>query len=79
LIYPLLLADINKGGITVTLKPVLYGGIAARLARVPAVVAAVSGLGAVFIASGFRTRILRCLVIAGFMIGSYSGLVAPIS
>ncbi len=32
----------------VTIKPVLYGGIAARLARVPAYVAAVSGLGFVF-------------------------------
>lgn len=32
----------------VTIKPVLYGGIAARLARVPAYVAAVSGLGYVF-------------------------------
>ena len=33
----------------VTIKPVIYGGIAARLARVPAFVAAVSGLGYVFI------------------------------
>lgn len=32
----------------VTIKPVLYGGIAARLAGVPAYVAAVSGLGYVF-------------------------------
>ncbi|TAL85167.1 MAG: glycosyltransferase [Candidimonas sp.] len=32
----------------VTIKPVLYGGIAARLAGVPAFVAAVSGLGFVF-------------------------------
>lgn len=32
----------------VTIKPVLYGGIAARLARVPAFVAAISGLGYVF-------------------------------
>lgn len=32
----------------VTIKPVVYGGIAARLARVPAYVAAVSGLGFVF-------------------------------
>ena len=34
---------------TVTIKPVLYGGIAARLARVPAMLAAVSGLGYVFL------------------------------
>lgn len=32
----------------VTIKPVLYGGIAARLAGVPAYVAAISGLGYVF-------------------------------
>ncbi|MDN5842130.1 MAG: glycosyltransferase [Alcaligenaceae bacterium] len=32
----------------VTIKPVLYGGIACRLARVPSYVAAVSGLGYVF-------------------------------
>jgi glycosyltransferase involved in cell wall biosynthesis len=32
----------------VTIKPVLYGGIAARLAGVPAFVAAVSGLGFIF-------------------------------
>ena len=32
----------------VTIKPVLYGGIAARLARVPAYVAAISGLGFIF-------------------------------
>lgn len=36
----------------VTIKPVLYGGIAARLARVPAYVAAVSGLGYVFMRKG---------------------------
>lgn len=32
----------------VTIKPVLYGGIAARLAGVPAYIAAVSGLGFIF-------------------------------
>jgi glycosyltransferase involved in cell wall biosynthesis len=32
----------------VTIKPVLYGGIAARLAGVPAYIAAISGLGFVF-------------------------------
>ena len=33
----------------VTIKPVLYGGVIARLAGVPAMVAAISGLGTVFI------------------------------
>jgi glycosyltransferase involved in cell wall biosynthesis len=36
----------------ITIKPVLLGGIAARLARVPKVVAAISGMGYVFIARG---------------------------
>lgn len=46
----------------VTIKPVLLGGIAARIARVPAVVAAVSGLGFVFIADGIGARLRRMLV-----------------
>jgi glycosyltransferase involved in cell wall biosynthesis len=42
----------------VTIKPVLYGGIAARMARVPAVVSAISGLGYLFTErNGFRKRI----------------------
>lgn len=46
----------------VTIKPVLYGGIAARLAGVPSILAAVSGLGAVFIARGLRAEIVRSLI-----------------
>ena len=46
----------------VTIKPVLYGGIAARLARVPSVVSAISGLGYIFIGSSPRSRIFRVLV-----------------
>lgn len=46
----------------VTIKPVLFGGIAARLAKVPAVVAAVSGLGVVFVAEGIRAVIRRWFV-----------------
>lgn len=37
----------------VTIKPVLLGGISARLARVPAVVSAISGLGFTFNGKGF--------------------------
>lgn len=33
---------------TVTIKPVLYGGLAARLVRQPAIVSAISGMGSVF-------------------------------
>ncbi|PSJ23341.1 glycosyltransferase family 1 protein [Halomonas sp. ND22Bw] len=46
----------------VTIKPVLYGGLAARLARVPAVVAAVSGLGTVFVAQGGKAGLVKRLV-----------------
>ena len=43
----------------VTIKPVLYGGLMARLARVPAVVNAVTGLGFVFVSTGVRARLRR--------------------
>ncbi|TDR76713.1 glycosyltransferase family 4 protein [Paludibacterium purpuratum] len=46
----------------VTIKPVLFGGIAARLAKVPAVVAAISGLGFVFIDKGWKAKLRRLLV-----------------
>lgn len=46
----------------VTIKPVLYGGIAARLARVHGVVAAVSGLGFVFTSRRRGARLLRGIV-----------------
>ncbi|MGI9301738.1 MAG: glycosyltransferase family 4 protein [Gammaproteobacteria bacterium] len=46
----------------VTIKPVLYGGVAARLSRVPAVVSAVSGLGYLYIASGIKARLRRLFV-----------------
>ena len=46
----------------VTIKPVLLGGLMARLAQVPAVVAAVSGLGFVFAAHGARAVVRRWLV-----------------
>lgn len=46
----------------VTIKPVLLGGLVARLAGVPAVVAAVSGLGFVFMAHGAKAKVRRWLV-----------------
>jgi len=46
-----------------TLKCIIYGGIAARLARIPAAVHAVAGLGYVFASQRLRTRlVLRPLV-----------------
>lgn len=50
----------------VTAKPILYGGVAARVARVPAVVHAVSGLGYVFIADDLRARVLQQAVRAAY-------------
>ncbi|WP_316346893.1 glycosyltransferase family 4 protein [Desulfuromonas acetoxidans] len=47
----------------VTLKPVLYGGVAARFANVKSVVAAVSGLGTVFVAESLIARIRRLIVV----------------
>jgi len=46
----------------VTIKPVLLGGLMARLAGVSAVVAAVSGLGFVFMARGAKAVVRRWLV-----------------
>lgn len=46
----------------VTIKPVLLGGIAARLTSVPGVVFAVSGLGHVFVAQGRLGKVRRALV-----------------
>ncbi|NWB85482.1 glycosyltransferase family 4 protein [Pseudomonas gingeri] len=47
----------------VTIKPVIYGGIAARLAPVGGVVAAVSGLGFVFLSRGVKAVALRKFVV----------------
>lgn len=45
-----------------TIKCVLYGSIAGRMARVPAIVNAITGLGYVFTEGGFLRRILRGMV-----------------
>lgn len=46
----------------VTIKPVLYGGIAAQLVGTRAVVAAISGLGFVFVDKGVRAKLRRLVV-----------------
>jgi glycosyltransferase involved in cell wall biosynthesis len=46
----------------VTIKPVLYAGIASRLLSVNTRVASISGLGFVFMAHGVKAAILRSLV-----------------
>ena len=48
----------------VTIKPVIYGGILARLLRVPRIVAAIPGFGFVFLSKGFGARLRRRLVVA---------------
>jgi len=53
-----------------TIKPLLYGGLAARLLRVPAVVAAVTGLGQVFVATGVRAGLLRRLAVAAYRVAT---------
>lgn len=45
-----------------TIKPVLYGSIAARIGKVPVVVNAITGLGYVYTAAGLRVRLVRPLV-----------------
>lgn len=46
----------------VTIKPVIFGGIAARVTGVPGVLAAISGLGFVFGAKGYKASFMRVLV-----------------
>jgi glycosyltransferase involved in cell wall biosynthesis len=48
------------------LKPALYGGIAARIAGVPAAVSTITGLGYLFTRQDRRARALRSLVAGGF-------------
>jgi glycosyltransferase involved in cell wall biosynthesis len=50
----------------VTIKPVLYGTLAARLAKVSAVVNAISGLGFVFLASGWFSSLARVAVLNSY-------------
>ncbi len=52
----------------VALKPVLYGSIAARLARVPHVVNAMAGLGFIFSSKAFKARVVRPFFLVFFKI-----------
>ncbi len=47
-----------------TIKPNIYGDIAAKMAGVPAVMNTVTGLGYVFTGNGKKKRLLRILVVA---------------
>lgn len=62
----------------VSIKPVIYGGIAAKLTRRKAVVHAMSGLGYVFIGTGFKPALLRFLTRPAFKLavaGSHSRMI----
>lgn len=50
----------------VSMKPVLYGSLAARLSGVPRVVNALAGLGFIFVAQGWKVKILRRLVVLAY-------------
>ncbi|MCK5682291.1 glycosyltransferase family 4 protein [bacterium] len=59
----------------VSIKPIIYGSLAAQIAGVPAVVNAVTGLGFVFIAGGRLKNILRSLVEAAYrFVGKRTGV-----
>ncbi len=54
----------------VTAKPILYGTLAARIARVPAVVNAVTGLGEVFIQGTLKSRLISRILRSGYRIAA---------
>lgn len=54
----------------VTAKAILYGGAAARITGIRAVVHAVSGLGYVFIAQSTRAKLLRQLIVRSYAVAT---------
>jgi len=46
----------------VTIKPIIYGGIAARIVKTKSVVNSISGLGHVFISQGFVSKVRKVIV-----------------
>jgi glycosyltransferase involved in cell wall biosynthesis len=49
----------------VTSKPIIYGGVLARMLGIPAV-SSISGLGHVFIGKGLKLALMRVLVVVGY-------------
>jgi glycosyltransferase involved in cell wall biosynthesis len=45
-----------------TIKPVIYGSLAAHILRIPGIINSITGLGHLFIDTGARTRLLRTMV-----------------
>jgi glycosyltransferase involved in cell wall biosynthesis len=52
----------------ITIKPYLYGGIAARLVGIPAVVSAVAGLGSMFVRHDLFSRWIRIMLYPLYLI-----------
>jgi glycosyltransferase involved in cell wall biosynthesis len=50
----------------VAAKPVIYGGLAAQLAKVPAIVSALAGLGFVFTSASAQASVLRPIVLQAY-------------
>jgi glycosyltransferase involved in cell wall biosynthesis len=44
-----------------TIKPVIYGSLAARILQIPGIINSITGLGHLFIDTGARTRLLRTI------------------
>ncbi len=59
----------------VSMKPVIWGGMASRLANVPAAIHAITGLGFVFIRQDLKARLLRLVIRAlyGFALAHRNG------
>ena len=63
--FSLLILFKNKSPDTVllyTIKPVIYGSLAAKVASVPAIFSMITGLGNAFVAKGFKSKLIRVLV-----------------
>jgi len=52
----------------VTIKPVLYGSIAAKAARIPLVINAIPGLGYMFLGSGWHGRLRQQMALAAYRV-----------
>jgi len=52
-------------------KPVIYGAIAARLARVPHIYGMITGLGHAYTTQSLKTRILRLIMSPLYQLGVY--------
>jgi glycosyltransferase involved in cell wall biosynthesis len=61
-----------------TIKPVLYGSLAARLARVPATVNSITGRGYIFLGENRKARLLKPLVMQIYRMALKSGTCAVI-